>query len=193
MPDADGIAATVAENLRRLRAARGWSLEELAQASGVSRAMLNQVETGKSVPTIATLWKIAQGLGVPFQRLLAASGQAACRVLRRRDAKVLFNADGSFASRALFPFDDGPRSVEFYELSLTPGGSERAAPHALGTREQLVVVRGRLEVEVDGARHALGARDAISFRADVPHAYRNLDQRRPVLAYLVMIYAEPIP
>lgn len=192
MRDDDGIAATVAANLRRLRTARGWSLEELARVSGVSRAMLNQVETGKSVPTIATLWKIAQGLGVPFQRLLAAEGEPACSVLRRRDAKVLHNADGTFASRALFPFDAGPRSVEFYELTLAPGGGERAAPHAPGTREQLVVVRGRLVVAVDGQEHALGPRDAIAFRADVPHAYRNPDARRPTLAYLVMTYAEPV-
>ena len=57
------IGAAVAANLRRLRAERDLTLDQLSEASGVSRAMLNQIETGKSVPTIATLWKVAAGLG----------------------------------------------------------------------------------------------------------------------------------
>lgn len=184
------IGAAVAGNLRRLRAEHGQTLDQLSEASGVSRAMLNQIETGKSVPTIATLWKVAAGLHVPFQQLIQVDGGPKSVVLRRRDAKVLFNAESTFSSRALFPFDGGPRQSEFYELVLTPGGTERAEAHARGTLEQLVLVRGRCAVEVGGVQHELGERDAISFQADVPHAYLNLDPRREALLYLVMTYAE---
>ena len=184
------IGAAVAGNLRRLRAAHGQTLDQLSESSGVSRAMLNQIETGKSVPTIATLWKVAAGLHVPFQQLIQVEGGPISVILRRRDAKVLFNADSSFSSRALFPFDGGPRQSEFYELVLTPGGTERAEAHARGTIEQLVLVRGRCAIEVAGVVHELGERDAISFQADVAHAYVNLDARREALLYLVMTYAE---
>jgi transcriptional regulator with XRE-family HTH domain len=186
------ISAAVAGNLKRLRAERDLTLDQLSEASGVSRAMLNQIETGKSVPTIATLWKVAAGLHLPFQQLIAVEAGPKSVVLRRKDAKVLANAEGSFSSRALFPFDGGPRTSEFYELSIAPGGTERAAPHARGTREQLVVVKGRAAVEIAGVRHELAERDAIGFDADVPHAYLNPDARREALLYLVMTYADPV-
>jgi transcriptional regulator with XRE-family HTH domain len=186
------IGAAVAGNLRRLRAERGLTLDQLAEKSGVSRAMLNQIETGKSVPTIATLWKVAAGLHLPFQQLIAVETGPRSLVLRRRDAKVLANAEGTFSSRALFPFDGGERTSEFYELVLAPGGAERAEAHARGTREQIVVVKGRVAIEVAGTRHELGERDAIGFDADVPHAYLNPDPRREALMYLVMTYAEPV-
>ena len=86
----------------------------------------------------------------------------------------------------------GPRTTEFYELTIAPGGSERAEPHTRGTREQLVVVKGRVAIEVDGQRHDLGEHDAIGFDADVPHVYHNPDARREALLYLVMTYAEPV-
>lgn len=186
------IGAAVAANLRRLRAERDLTLDQLSEASGVSRAMLNQIETGKSVPTIATLWKVAAGLHLPFQQLIAVESGPTSVVLRRKDAKVLANAEATFTSRALFPYDGGPRTSEFYELTIAPGGAERAQPHARGTREQLVVVRGRVAIEVAGARHELAEHDAIGFDADVPHAYLNPDQRREALLYLVMTYAEPV-
>src|SRR5262249_34912572 len=63
------LAAIVGENLRRLRTRQGHSLERLAKLSGVSRAMLSQIELGRSVPTIAVLWKITHALGVPFAAL----------------------------------------------------------------------------------------------------------------------------
>ena len=190
-PDVD-ISAAVAGNLRRLRAERDLTLDQLSEASGVSRAMLNQIETGKSVPTIATLWKVAAGLHLPFQQLIAVEAGPTSVVLRRSDAKVLANADGTFSSRALFPYDGGPRTTEFYELVLAPGGGEHAEAHARGTREQLVVVKGRVVIDIAGTRHELGERDAIGFLADVPHAYLNPDARHEALLYLVMTYADPV-
>jgi transcriptional regulator with XRE-family HTH domain len=186
------IGAAVSANLRRLRAERDLTLDQLSEASGVSRAMLNQIETGKSVPTIATLWKVAAGLHLPFQQLIAVEVGPKSVVLRRRDAKVLANAEGTFSSRALFPYDGGPRTTEFYELVLAPGGVEHAAAHTRGTTEQLVVVTGRVVIEIAGQRHELGERDAIGFTADVAHSYLNPDPRREALLYLVMTYADPV-
>src|SRR4051812_32114751 len=67
------LAPVVGKNLRRLRTQRGLSLERLAKASGVSRAMLGQVELGQSAPTINVLWKIARALALPFSALISTS------------------------------------------------------------------------------------------------------------------------
>jgi transcriptional regulator with XRE-family HTH domain len=184
------LTPVVGANLRRLRGNRGFSLERLSQLSGVSRAMLGQIELGQSAPTINVLWKISAALGVPFSALLTARGTPGPHVLRAEEAKHLTSHDGSFSSRALFPFDE-PRRVEFYELRLAPGGMERAGAHSPGTIENLVVAKGTVEIEVAGRKESLGAGDAIVFEADVPHVYRSRDAAETVM-YLVMTYADTV-
>lgn len=189
--DAAALTATVGRNLRRLRTRQGHSLERLAKLSGVSRAMLGQIETCKSVPTINLLWKVAGALGVPFASLLAADEGSGTTVLRRERAKVLSSSAGAFTSRALFPFDEEHR-VEFYELRLAPRHREVADAHASGTKENLVVVRGTVEIAVGSeSPQVLAEGDAILFQADVPHAYANLGQTEAAM-FLVMTYVAPL-
>ena len=184
------LAPVVGGNLRRLRTRRGLSLERLAQISGVSRAMLGQIELGQSAPTINVLWKIARALEVTFSALISARSQAGALVLRSSESKILTSKDRSFSSRALFPFDE-PRRVEFYELRLASGSVEDADAHPPGTTENLVVTAGTVEIDVAGDTHRLETGDSILFEADTPHAYRNPGKVESVM-YLVMTYAEEI-
>jgi quercetin dioxygenase-like cupin family protein len=163
-------------------------MEKLSKLSGVSRAMLGQIELGQSTPTINVAWKISSALGVPFSALLSERAEAGIHLLPAADSKALTSHDGKFVSRALFPFDER-RRVEFYELTLKPGGVERAEPHNPGTIEYLVVTQGQLEIEVGPRSERLSPGDAIVFEADVPHAYRNLAGGQ-TLMYLVMTYAD---
>lgn len=184
--DNDSLPAVVGRSLRKLRTQRGLSLERLAVASGVSRAMLSQIELGQSAPTINSVWKITKALEVPFSALVGQTERGAA-VLRGKDAKVLESKDGAFTSRALFPFG-GERRVEFYELTLRPNGAEQADAHAPGTLENLVVQSGRLELVLGEQTHALNEGDALFFQADVPHTYRN-PGAEATKVYLVMTYA----
>jgi transcriptional regulator with XRE-family HTH domain len=184
------LAPVVGANLRRLRTRRGLSLERLAQISGVSRAMLGQIELGQSAPTINVLWKIARALEVTFSALISARTQSGALVLRSQESKILTSKDRSFSSRALFPFDE-PRRVEFYELRLSAGSVEDADAHPPGTTENLVVTAGTVEIDVAGDTHRLETGDSILFEADTPHAYRNPGKGEAVM-YLVMTYAEEI-
>lgn len=184
------LAPVVGKNLKRLRTERGLSLERLAQSSGVSRAMLGQVELGQSAPTINVLWKMARALDVPFSALIASNQTSGAKVMRSDAAKRLMSSDGSFQSRALFPYDE-PRRVEFYELKLSAKGVEKADAHAPGTTENLVVARGSVEILMGTEVHKLEAGDAILFEADKPHVYRNAGAGEALL-YLVMTYAEQV-
>jgi transcriptional regulator with XRE-family HTH domain len=190
--DRDGpeLTATVSGNLRRLRVRRGLSLERLAAVSGVSRSMLGQIELGQSIPTINTLWRIAGALELPFSSLISSGPGRGTKVLSAVESKTLTSQDGTFTSRALFPFD-AERRVEFYELRLAPKSEERAEPHAPGTRENLVVVQGALDLSVRGERHKLTHGDVVIFEADAPHVYANPGPT-PTLMYLVMTYAHEV-
>ena len=188
---AEELSVIVGRNLRRLRTKRGLSLERLAKLSGVSRAMLGQIETAKSVPSISVLWKIATALQVPFATLMAVTEASGPVLLRKEHAKILESSDGRFSSRALFPFDE-ERKVEFYELKIHPLHTEAAEPHAAGTYENIFVAKGVVEIGLENeAPQIVREGDALLFRADVRHHYKNLGNAEAVL-YLVMTYAESI-
>lgn len=177
LPEGDEVGAAeltrrVADNLRRLRKQRELSLDDLASRSGVSRASLSQIETCKTNPTIAILWKIAAGLGVPFAALLGEATVERVRTLRKGDAQVLRSADGRMESRPLMPAGASPQ-VECYELRLAPRGVAPSEAHAKGTAECLIVLTGILRLHVADQVHELAAGDSVYFEADVPHAYEN--------------------
>ncbi len=176
----------VGDNLRILRMERGMSLAELAERSEVSKAMLNQIEMGKSSPTIALGWKIANGLGVPFGALLGEPMPGDFVVHRRDQMQVLYSEGRALRSRALFPSGDA-RVAEMYELSLDPGAEERASAHIPGTREQILVTDGQLQVESAGSQAVLTVGDVLFFCADRPHRYHN-PGKETMRCILVMLY-----
>lgn len=189
-PSSEHITEVVKENLKLIRHTKGFSLDKLASRCGVSRAMLSQIEQGKSVPTISVLWKIANGLNVPFSELLKEKGTEGIIVMKAENTKVLFSSSKVFSSRALFPYN-GNRKTEFYELILKPGGIEVAEPHQSGTTENIVVVSGKLRLRVGEKVVELEPKDSVFFRADIPHEYSNPTDQE-TLMYLVMDYRDEI-
>ena len=178
--------------LRLLRQERGLTLAELAAMCGVSRAMLSQIEQGRSSPSIALGWKIANGLGLPFGALLGEPTESDFVVQRASQTREVFSPDQALRSRALFPGGDR-RAPELYELVLRPGGVEAAQAHALGTRELLYVESGPLVLSSAGHRVELSHGDTLFFRADQPHRYEN-PGTTPARCFLVMCYpSRPVP
>jgi transcriptional regulator with XRE-family HTH domain len=176
LPSGDDVGAAdmtrrVGVQLREKRKARGLSLDELAVASGVSRAALSQIELFKSNPSLGVLWKIAIGLGIPFAELIGGEGQGVS-ILRRSDAQVLRSSDGKMESRPLSPAGSNPW-VELYELRLAARAAHASDAHATGTREIIVVLSGSLNLRLSNEVYELSPGDSVSFRADEPHAYEN--------------------
>lgn len=184
----DELPQLVGRNLKKLRKQRRFSLDRLAQRSGVSRAMLGQIELGRSVPTIRLLWRIAQAFEVPVSAFLDDGENESAVVLTRQEARILASHDGQVTSRALFPFH-GSRQVEFYEMRFAPGILESSDPHPPATTENLVVASGVLELQVAGTDYRLASGDAIHFEADVAHSYRNTGDVE-TLAYVVISYPD---
>ncbi|MFA0995410.1 MULTISPECIES: helix-turn-helix domain-containing protein [Pseudomonas syringae group] len=186
--DEDLIGPRVARNLQRLRSKRYLSMDALARLTGVSRAMLAQIESGRSVPSIKVLCKISKGLKVSIAAFLEDRAFEGVELLPARHSKRLVSASGVFVSRALFPFDMA-RQSEFYEIRLGALGEEISNGHGPGVQENLVVAQGILEVSANEERYLLSTGDSILFYADQPHRYRNPADRE-ALAFLVMTYPE---
>jgi transcriptional regulator with XRE-family HTH domain len=183
----ENLSLSVSRNLKKLRSEKGLSLEKLSQLSGVSKTMLNQIELCKSTPSINILWKIAKSLEVPFSLIINSDEKENSILLKQKDTKILTSRDGKFSSRALFPFDSNNRLHEFYELRLSPRGTEKASGHSPGTIENIVVNIGSLELKVGKSIYNLEAGDAILFEADIDHVYHNPGAITSVM-YLVMTY-----
>jgi rhodanese-related sulfurtransferase/transcriptional regulator with XRE-family HTH domain len=183
------LDAVVGENLRKLRQERDLSLDALARLTGLSRTLLGQIELGRAAPSVSMVWKLARAFDVHFSALLETTERVETWVLRGSNAKRLISPDGRYSSRALYSFSE-KTNVEFYELLLSGHSREDAQPHQTGTRENLIVTRGRLDLEVRGERFELAAGDAIVFTADVPHSYVNPGNEECCM-YLVMTYATP--
>jgi len=166
------VARRVAEGLKRFRKARGLSLDDLAERSGVSRAALSQIEGTRTNPTLSVLWKVAVGLDVPFHELLGSTEEGGAKVLRAGDTPPLKSGDGRMESRLLSPGGSSP-DVEIYELRFMPKAIHRSDAHGRGTMETLVVMTGALRLQVADAEYELLPGDTIFFKADAPHVYEN--------------------
>lgn len=190
-PDAsrvDPISGQVSQRIRDLRQQRGWSLEQLAAASGVSRSMLSQIERHAANPTLAVTCKIAQAFAMSlaeFVQMEEAAGRN-IHVIRADDQAHLYRSDESCEIRTLSPLNL-EKDVELYQVRLQRDGQLRSAAHFHGTREFLAVERGRVRVESAADRADLNAGDSASYRADVPHSISNLG-RGEALCILVVIY-----
>lgn len=173
MNDIANSPGHLADTLRRLRRERGWSLDRAATETGVSKAMLGQIERGESSPTVATLWKIANGFQTSFSSFLepvAVEGPSA--VYRSPGAIRLQPASEGMSVRPLFPFEP-EFGFELIELTLAPGSERLSDPHAAGVTEHVIMQRGTMEIEIDGVWQTLAEGEAIRFPADRPHGYRN--------------------
>lgn len=154
----------LAGTLKSLRQARGWSLSRLAEETGVSKAMLGQIERNESSPTVATLWKIATGLNVPFSTFIAAPDTITPQAYDPDQQAMVITP--------LFPWD-AQLHFDLFSITLAPGALSESTPHERGVIEHVVVISGLLEMCLDGQWQTIGANSGLRFAADKPHAYRN--------------------
>ena len=172
MPEAKAVTEGIARNLRAYRTSRGWTLDALAARSGVSKGMLVQVEQARTNPSISTLCRLADGLGITLARLVEVAERPAVRVVRAPDVPPLFSGLPGSEGRLLVG-SDPPRPLELWEWRLAPGDGYDGESHPRETVELLHVLEGTLTLHVDGEPHRLAAGDAASFLADRPHRYAN--------------------
>ena len=170
--------ATVGRRVKALREARGLSLRDLAERSGVSAPMLSQVERGETSPTLATAQRIAAGLDLPLSTLLRLDEEQHVAVVRRTERPGQ-QRDGHRVE-VLTPALPGERAAVTMH-TLKPGGRTGGPDdhplHAPGSRETVVTLSGRLALHIDAERHVLAEGDAVTFDADLPHYFENPGRR----------------
>jgi transcriptional regulator with XRE-family HTH domain len=161
------------ERVRALRRERGWTLEVLAERSGVSRAMISKLERGEKNPTLVVAAKVAEGLGMHLSELVGVEEKRKVVVVPRGKGMTMRDPETGFERQLLSP-SLGGRGVEFMR-NVVPEGSTSGElpPHRRGVEEYVVVERGRLRAVLGGVEYVLEEGDAAYFEADVAHRFDN--------------------
>lgn len=162
----------VANALRTVRAERKLSLDAAAKITGVSKAMLGQIERGESCPTLTTLWKIATGFKLSLSRLLEPDLSAHVIEVRQLDALRKRPVDDEMLVAPIFRYDQA-LGFEMFELTLPAGYERLSEPHVAGATEHIVVISGHMDLFVEQQWLPMKAGSAIRFQADKVHGYRN--------------------
>src|SRR4051794_4430837 len=169
-------AAIVAVNeqigarIRQHRTAHGWTLDDLADRSGVSRRMLITIEHGGGNPSIATLLRISDALGVGLPVLVDAERPRAVTVTSAGTAPVLWHGPNGGQAQ-LVAGTEPPDVVELWHWTLRPGEAHTSEAHSAGTRELMLVLDGSVDLRVGDRTERLGPGDSAAFAGDVAHGY----------------------
>ena len=167
----DKQVLSISKRLIETRKERDLTLDDAAKLTGVSKPMLGQIERGQSVPTITTLWKIATGLKVPLSSFLEEQHPEYAVV--GVDQSELISADhGRMRAYTVFSYDP-IRNVEMFFIEFDPDCRHSSEKHNPGVEEYVMVLSGALQLVLNGQEVRLSEKQAIRFRADIPHEYNN--------------------
>ena len=158
----------IATHLKMLRTEKKLSLDAAAKLTGVSKAMLGQIEREESSPTISKLWKIASGLETSFSAFFGENKES--------DFQEHFPNDPYMKVKAIFPYDKAV-NYEIYEIILIDNHCQISQSHAHGVIESIVVIEGDMEIFSDGKWHPIKEKEKFRFYADQPHGYKAVSER----------------
>lgn len=154
----------LAERLRLLRMDRGWTLDDLAKRSGISRATLSRLENGEVSPTTAVLGRLCAAHGMTLSRLMILVEGDAPPLVPRKDQTVWTDPETGYIRRVLSP-PGGDLTGEVIEATLPPGCRiDYDAPPRPGLEHHLVLLDGALSVTLDGIEHSLTPGDCLRYR-----------------------------
>lgn len=173
----------VAKNIKRLREERNLSMDELAKLSKVSKSMLAQVERGDGNPTLSTLWKLSNGMKVPFDALTVRP-KAPYEIIKTLEIQPLLEDDGKVKNYSIFP-DDENRKFAVYYLELETKSYWQSEPHLRGTMEFITVFDGIIEIKSDNRHFTIAKGESLRFKGDAIHSYKNLSSGKTVLSMIL--------
>ncbi|MCL1123043.1 helix-turn-helix domain-containing protein [Shewanella surugensis] len=186
----------LARMLKYYRHQKSWSLDKTAQETGVSKAMLGQIERKESSPTVAILWKIATGMRLSLSQLLEPidNGGDVQATIIHNQAPIFRHASAlrsqpttdNMLIAPLFPFDPQLK-FEIFELTLLGGFEKRSQAHATGVIEHIIVISGSIDVFLGAQWQRVSVGEGVRFAADTYHGYRNLSDL-PAVFHNIIYY-----
>lgn len=170
----DYLNQNISMNLRRIRLAKGYSLDMVAEQTGVSKSMLGQIERGEANPTIGILGKIVSGLRVELTDLVETPKEQVYPVRKEWLVPTKEAAD-KYKVFNYFPYEK-TRNFELYTMEIAAGETYYSGAHGENTREYVIVQKGQMTLKLGKQEYIVGEGDAIRFETDKEHMYCNSGQ-----------------
>jgi transcriptional regulator with XRE-family HTH domain len=192
-PSPDDLNQRIAARVRSLRDAHGFSLDQLAERSGVSRSMISLIERGESSPTAVVLEKLATGLGVALASLFEPTGDdAAARspLSRAAEQHIWQDPASGYVRRNVSPTHElGGGASPFQIVQVQFPAKARVVyegvVQAASVHQHIWLLEGRMDITLGNEHFSLKAGDCLAHRLDRPIAYHN--PGRQAARYAVVI------
>lgn len=184
----DPFEIIVGDRVRQLRARRALTLDQLADLSGVSRAMISKVERAEASPTAATLARLCSALGVSLSVFFADDGVPPRPLSRRSDQPVWRDPESGYMRRAVSPAGTGS-GTDIIEVEF-PAGAEVRFPGRPSSRNQtqhVWVFEGEIELTVADVVHRLTQGDCLYMNVGDVHGYHNPTDRPARYAVVIAL------
>ena len=166
------LAHSIGARVKHERLKLQWTLDQLAAQADVSRRMLVNVEQGNTNPSVGTLLRLSDALGVGLPALVEPPEANPVKLTRQGDGAELWT--GEHGGRGiLLAGTRSPNVVELWDWQLAPGELHSSDGHVAGTEELLQVISGQLTVTVEEESYTLQEGDAMNFSGAVFHSYAN--------------------
>ncbi|PJJ26767.1 transcriptional regulator with XRE-family HTH domain [[Clostridium] celerecrescens 18A] len=165
------LKSIIVERMKAVRNSKQLSLDQAADITGISKAMLSQIERGQSMPTITTLWKISTGYKVPLTYFWEKEKSNYTKI-DTLNTQPVYEEDEKMRTFPLFPYNPA-QSFEMLYIEFEPGCVHQSARHMDGVEEYIFVRKGQLEMRLNQDETVLTEAQCFRFKADVPHCYIN--------------------
>ncbi len=190
MPEPADLTSALARILQSLRSERGWSLDQLALRSGVSKGVLVALEQGRSNPNLATLARIGDAFGVPVTRLLDVPDEPAVRITGPENARTLWHGHAG-GTGTIIAATDPPWAVELWRWTVQPGERFGGDAHSPASRELAWVESGTVTLTVSGRSYQVGPGQCARFPGSLPHSYANGGTAPALMTMLFVVPPAP--
>ena len=183
--DDASIDRRISQRVKDLRADRGWSLDELAALSGVSRATLSRLENAAISPTTSMLSRLCAAYGLTMSRLMHMAEDGFAPLIRRNAQAIWTDAALGFKRRAVSP-PAQTLAAEVIEGELGPGARiTYDQPPKPGLEHHLLLLEGQLEITVGGESYDLKPGDCLRYQLFGPSAFAT--PRKISARYLIFM------
>ena len=178
------LGKIIAFNLKELRNERNLTLGQLSKISGISKAMLSDIEKGGSNPTINTIWKIANGLNVPYTKLMEGVEKESTFV--SREDSVMQTGETEHY-RVYCYFKSTPvRNFELFYVELDAQSSNASIGHSEKAQEYIYIIQGELDLHTEAGDYTLVEGDSLAFDSSIGHTYIN--RKNTMLSFIEINY-----
>ena len=185
LPQIELTVSEIGAKVAKARSERGWSLAQLAQRSGLSAAAVHKIEKSGMTPTIASLMKVAAALGKSVSYFVDEPSNPHVNVIRGDERAKVYTSKQGLELRNLSG-RYGSFAMAGAEAVVEPLADSGPVPMNHPGEELVIVLEGRMEFEVDGECHEVGAGDSIHFRSVRPHSWRNPTEEPARAVWLVV-------